>query len=86
MYLAGWISCPHCLFRWQVCVEVDEDPDPDQLIVVHCPNDDSQHRFTLALLQTVAECPPGVTPMRLEEPEPPDRPRRWWRFWEWGRG
>jgi hypothetical protein len=94
MYLAGWISCPHCLFKWQICVEVDAPPAADQRIVLRCPNDGSAHRFPLSCLRTVPECPAGVRPTRLEEDNARTRAKnkgavRWWQFWRWnsaGRG
>jgi len=85
MYLAGWITCPHCRHRWQLCVEAANAPSPEQCIVVQCPNDNSSHRFRLTVLKPVKECPTGLTPWRLEDLEPRARPTHpWWRFWEWG--
>jgi hypothetical protein len=67
MLYLDWISCPHCEFRWRVCVETAGPVPSDRLIVVRCPNDNSAHRVPLGVLKTVAELPADVEPGRLED-------------------
>ncbi len=74
MYHAGWLRCPHCEFRWQVCIETDGPLAADQSIFVRCPNDDSGHRYAMAQLQLVAECPAGVRPEKLARLTSSQRP------------
>src|SRR5436190_16858821 len=65
MYYVGWVGCPHCDFRSRVCIEVDDQVAAEQCVTVRCPNDNSQHRFSLAGMQRVADCPEGLRPSKL---------------------
>lgn len=66
MYYVGWVGCPHCDCRSRVCIAVDGPVPEGRRIYARCPNDDSQHQFSLARMQLVAECPPGLLPEKLE--------------------
>jgi hypothetical protein len=85
MLLVGWVGCPHCDFRWRVCVEAD-GPGLGPPVIVICPNDNSTHRCSTICFAPVAERPAGVemwSPAGAganAAPEVPDR-RPWWRFW-----
>lgn len=63
MYFVGWVGCPHCEYREQVCVAVEGPPPAGACLVVRCPNDGSEHRFSLAGFRPAAERPAGL---RLE--------------------
>ncbi len=88
MYLTGWVACPHCCFRWQICLEVDGPSTPGQATELRCPNDGSRHRFPLVNLRPVADCPPGIQPVRVDDSNAHGRPTgmsqtaRWWQFWK----
>jgi hypothetical protein len=75
LYLST-LQCPHCEFRWRVCVAADGPVPSDRLIVVRCPNDNSAHRVPLSVLQTTTEPPPRVEPGTLDDPDGPSVPVR----------
>jgi hypothetical protein len=77
MYYVGLAGCPHCGLRTRVCVETDGPAVEGAAILVRCPNDNSARRVSLAALEAVAECPPGVQPEWLEDFEPADPPTAW---------
>jgi hypothetical protein len=74
MYYVGWVGCPHCDFRSGVCIEVEGPLPQERCIFVCCPNDGSEHRFSLARMQLLADCPSGLQPAKLEEFDQVGRP------------
>jgi hypothetical protein len=74
MYYVGWVGCHYCGFRSRVCIEVEGPVLEGRCIFVCCPNDDSQHRFSLVRMQLLEECPPGLQPKKLEDFDQVGRP------------
>src|SRR5262245_51487576 len=74
MYYVGVVGCPDCEFRARLCIEVEGPLPEERCIFVRCPNDNSEHRISLAHMKLVAECPAGFQPAKLEDFDTVGRP------------